>query len=270
MIYLALYDNRGQCLRVAQLQTEAQSQAYLDAGFVVVDETEFNRCAALVEESDTQDLERIMGARQALFTTEQRQRPPQLDARELGRLQNRQVAQYERVTQEYIDGEITINRWERLFMDLINAGLGAASILGVGGLQYIDAVERQRIETEAQTQIGYLKRFKRDIETLSPAQTINRAKSYANATTARYWTAHTRALGLPQLPAMPGVRTTCQSNCKCNWNIIELPGNGNWDLQWRISATESCEECLMRQRTFDPLQIRNGVVQPFNPNGIYR
>ena len=72
------------------------------------------------------------------------------------------------------------------------------------------------------------------------------------------------------LPAMPGVRTSCHSNCKCNWDIRKLEGEGNWDCHWRISAVESCDECLQRQRVFNPLQVRNFIVQPFDPGGIYR
>lgn len=256
MTPLVLYDSRGQCQAVALTDNPTP---FLQAGFVEVELAEYQRCALLVDRATESDLTRISTARQVLTQTQAptRQRV-QLNLRGLERLQARQTSQYESITQSYLDGDLTQAQWYRQFVDLINSGLVASSALGVGGIGYLTRDDFQQIEQDSAIQIDYVNRFRRDIDNHSQPMALNRAKMYANATTSRYWTAHTRALGLPLLPAMPGVRTSCGSNCKCNWNIIELPGQGNWDCQWRVAAVEHCEECLRRQRTFNPLEIRNG------------
>lgn len=272
MIFLALYDSRGQCQRVAKANSRRVATQFESFGFIEVDRQEFNRCSLLADEISIRDLTGIGQAQQLLVQVSgsvATQVNVQTDTIRLERLRNRIEDRLQAITQSYIDGDVVIETWYRQMLDTINGGNLAATVLAKGGYNNLDQFDLLAIENDNATQISFLNRFRRVLIELSPKQSIARARQYSNSTTARYWTAHTRALGLPFLPAMPGVRTDCGSNCKCNWNIIELPGLGNWDCQWRISAVESCDTCLMRQRTFDPLEIRNGVVQPFNPNGIY-
>lgn len=274
MIFLVLYDTRGQCIRVAQAADAREAQAFLNVGFVEVDASEYERCATLVAQADFGDLLMLTRARQVLTTATQT--PDQVpmrtepDVRGLERLQKVLRTALRAIAQQYVDGTLSEAQWYRRTVDLVNGGITAATILGKGGFSRLTREDTQAIEAESQVQTDYLNRFRRDLPTLSPAMAVNRVGLYANATTNRYWTAHTRAVGLPLLPAMPGVRTECGSHCKCNWQIIPLAGQGNWNLYWRLSAVESCETCIRRQRVFNPLQIRNGVVQPFNPGGIYK
>ena len=272
MIFLVLYDPRGQCQRVARVASRRVAGQFEALGFVEVDRQEFNRCALLAEEVNAGDLLRIGQAQQLLAQASVNVATRvnvEADTVRLERLRNRVEDKLQGITQAFINGEIVIETWYRQMLDAINGGNLAATVLAKGGYNNLDSVDLLEVERDNATQLSFLNRFRRVLTELSPAQSVARARSYSNSTTARYWTAHTRALGLPRLPAMPGVRTICGSNCKCNWNIIELPGLGNWNCQWRLSATESCDTCLVRQRTFDPLAVRNGVIVPFNPNGIY-
>jgi hypothetical protein len=274
MNLLVLFDNRGQCQRVANVP-DNQVQAFLDAGFVIVDEAEFNRCAALVPEATIADLENIRIATRLVNQIETAVRvqpapPPPVRQAVLNNMIARQQERFRAITQDFIDGDATMAQWFRQFVDAINQGNLAATALGTGGLENITQQERQALERANEAQASFVVRFQRVLESeqISNAEALARAQLYGGAVTERYWTAHTRTFGI-QLPAMPGVRTSCRSNCKCNWNIIPLAGVQNFDCFWRISAVENCPECLQRQRTFDPLEIRNGIVQPFNPGGIY-
>lgn len=270
MNYLVLYDQRGQCQRVAT-PDDNELQAFLDAGFQVVSQEEYNRCAALVPKANIEDLSQLtVAARLLQQLGNQLKRPaPPVNTQALDRLQSRQREQLRGITQNYLDKKINQEQWFRQMTDKVNQGNVASSALAVGGIDNLTQQEIQRIERDNEIQSQYLVKFRRELDAQSEAQALNRSQLYAGAMTPRYWTAHTASMGLT-LPAMPGVRTSCGSNCKCNWDIRQLPGNGNWDCYWRLSAVEHCDECRQRQRVFSPLKIRNGILQAFNPGGIYK
>lgn len=272
MVYLVLYDSRGQCQRVASVGGQLSAAPFIQAGFVEVSQDEFARCAALVDEATQDDLRILQAAQQALSSARSNQqflRNLEADPDALERKVNEQQSRLQQITQNMISGSLSEAQWYRRFSDVVVQGNLAGAILAVGGIAFLSTDILESTERTNETQLRYLNGFRRNLSTLSDAQKLQRAGLYAGAMRERYWTAHTRAQGLV-LPAMPGVRTSCGSNCKCNWNIIQLAGNGNWDCQWRISAQESCEECLRRQRVFNPLRVRNFIPQLPNLNGIYR
>lgn len=272
MIYLVLYDSRGQCQYVATASI-LDAPAFVQAGFTQVDQAEYERCAELVDTATRDDLPRINQARQLVQQIGTQGNivrivEPNLDA--LERLTNQQVARFQTLTQQRIDGDLTESRWYREMGNTINAGNIAASAIAKGGIQYLDSQDYQQIEQDNEIHYGYLTKYRREFTDLSSAQVLDRSGLYGGAVTGRYWKAFTKSLGMPPLPAMPSILCTCKNRCKCHWNFIQLPGQGNWDCQWRVTENViHCDECSQRQRTFNPLQIRNGIVQPFNPNGIY-
>lgn len=272
MIYLVLYDNRGQCQRVARVNRREDASAFLAVGFEEVEFEEYDRCATIVPEVTASELPDIQTARDIvnrISTTSPALLQLQANPDALDRLTARQRDKLQTITQAYVDGDRTPEQWYRQMVNAINAGNIASTALAVGGFENISSDDRQQIERDNQTQVRYLNGFRRTLDSLSDAQKVARAGLYAGATTTRYWTAHTRAQGLA-LPAMPGVRTDCGASCKCNWQIDKLPGDGNWNCRWRLSAVESCDQCKRRQEVFNPLRVRNFIVQPFSPNGIYR
>ena len=70
MIFLALYDQRGQCQRVAQA-TPDNAQAFLDAGFIEVSQDEYERCAQLVPIATQADLGNLQTATALLSRIDQ-------------------------------------------------------------------------------------------------------------------------------------------------------------------------------------------------------
>lgn len=271
--YLVFYDPRGQAQRVAIATNEADREAYLEAGFTAVSQAEYNRAALLVPAITVNELPTLLAATSLLQQIMQRERQlaqlQPVDKDRLDRLQAQLRLEYQRLTTDFTDGTISLEQWYRQMADLSNRANIAASGLAVGGIDNLTATDVQTIERANETQLAYLNRFRREITGISAAIAIARAALYAGAITALYWLVFTQAAGLPPLPAMPGVLTSCLTNCKCSWDIQTLAGNGNYDAHWRTSALESCPQCLRREREFNPLQIRNGIIQPFNPVGIY-
>lgn len=273
MTFLVLYDARGQAQRVAVATNEGDIQRYLESGFVIVTEDEYQRAASLVPTATLDELPSLIAATALLAQLQAQQRTlasiPNVDTEGLERLQAFLKAEYQRITQAFTDGTITIEQWYRQMVDLSNRANIAASALAVGGVSNLSSEDLQAIERANETQISYLNGFRRVLVGMSVAGAIARAALYAGAITALFWAATARAMGLPMLPAMPGVLTSCHTNCKCSWDIQPLAGNGNYDCYWRVAPAEHCNECVARQREFNPLQIRNGIIQPFTPVGLY-
>lgn len=274
MTFLVLYDRRQQPQRTAIANNEAELQRYLDAGFVIVTASEYNRVSALVPQSSLDELPSLLAATALLAQIQQQQRQiaslPNVDTKALERLQNRLKAEYQRITQEFTNGKLTPEQWYRQMIDLINRGNIAASALAVGGTQNLSAQDLQAIERANEVQASYLNGFRRALEGMSAAAMIARAALYAGSITALFWLIASRAMGLPELPAQPGVLTSCHMHCGCGWRIVPLAGDGNYDCTWVVDAAlENCPECLRRAEEFNPLQIRGGIIQPFNPVGLY-
>lgn len=271
--HFVLYDQRGQVQRVALAEDMVQAQRYLDAGFVPVSESEYNRAALLVPLATLDDLALIAAASGVLRQIQQQERQlatmRDVDAKQLEKLIVRLQRDYRQIATAFTNGETTIEQWYRQMVDLSNRANIAAAALAVGGVDRLSRNEVQQIERANAAQTSYLNRFKREAPTLSAAMLIARALLYAGGIRGLFWLISTRALGMPALPAYPSVRTSCRVHCKCWWDIQTLAGNGNWDCYWRLGQAEHCNECLQRQAVFKPLKIRNGIIQPFNPAGIY-
>jgi hypothetical protein len=276
MIYLILYDQRGQCQRVASVATRSQAQVFLDAGFVEGSRQEYNHCAAFVEPANRSDLAAIGIAGSLLSAIANRVERALLgiyepDRPALATIQNELDRRMATITQDYLAGAINLDQWQRQMQDNINAGNTAGRILGVNGQQNMTQADIQAIERANETQAQFLNRFRRELEagngSLSDNQIIARARQYSRSNTSLFENGYTFAvLGL-QLPYQPTVLSCCGIYCKCHWVIAHLGGN-NFDCTWTLGLAEHCPTCLAREAALNPLQIRNGVIQPFNPSGL--
>lgn len=276
MRYFVLYDDVGTAQRIAQTARANEAQQFLDAGFVEVDEATYNALADTTERAFIRDLALLAGAGELLrnLANAIRQPTPQAPQRNdaiVQRIEQRFASRAQTITQSYYDGEISLDAWYRQMARAINANITASRGVAVGGLDNLTAQDLQAIELQTDEELRYLNRFRRDIESgsVSQAQALARAQQYGGSGFITYERGLQDLIGLPLLPAQPKVRTECRRNCKCSWDIQQLEGNDNWDCYWRLSPAEHCDTCLTRARTFNPLRIRNGIIQPFNPRGIY-
>ena len=274
--FLVLYDRRGQCQRVAIAENEADLLAFESAGFVIVSHSEYDRCAGLAATAERDTLPTLVAAAGILVAANAATAPVAMltvpaNRTTLNNLQATLDTRLQTTTQRYLSGNISISQWNRQMTDIVNQGNIAARQVAVGGVRNLTRVDIRAIERANEVQAQFLNRFRRELEAgnLSDKQAIARARMYKGSTTPVFEDGRTAAMGLPPLPAQPAVRTSCHSNCLCHWDINPLDGLGNWDCWWVLARAEHCEQCLNREAAFSPLQIRNGIIQPFNAIGIY-
>lgn len=93
---------------------------------------------------------------------------------------------------------------------------------------------------------------------------VSRALSYVGSIKVPYWEGRIyQEVGrfLP-LPAMPAQGTQCMNNCGCTWEINTVNAdNGDYNAFWRRHLDDSCQTCIERESEWNPVQIREGVLQ---------
>lgn len=274
--YLVLYDAFGNCQRVAQTTSFLERQQFLDAGFVEVSEDEYNRCAQIAERVNVRDLALLAGALgvlNALLSRASAQRQPTAPPtqQQLDNLVNRFARDARELTRRRYAGEITTRQWYDAMASQIRQNRLGARALGVGGVDNLSAKDLEEVARVTRRELSYLAQFRDaiDNELITERQAMARSAMYFGGAREQAERGFQDAIGLPPMPAEPGVRTICRRNCKCSWQYVKLDGNGNWDCFWKRSPVDSCETCIARERAFNPLKIRNGIIQPFPTANIY-
>jgi hypothetical protein len=142
----------------------------------------------------------------------------------------------------------------------------------VNGQNNLIASDLQAIERANEVQGRFLARFRRELESgqlgVSDNQIVARARQYAQSNGSLFEDGYTFAVTGVRLPYQPKVLTCCGIYCHCGWNIVYLEGQGNIDCFWKLGIAEHCRTCVRRSTVLAPLQIRNGIMQPFNPVGL--
>lgn len=278
MRYFVLYNDANRAQRIAQTDSDTETAQYINAGFVEVDQATYESLEGRTPIATIADLVLLASAVAALSqivgVARNQQRLatlPDASATIAGLEQSfrRNAAQ---LTRDYYAGQIDLQSWYQGMARNIRSHNIASRAASVGGLQNLSRQDIRALEGGViDSELRYLNRFRQSLELgdLSEAQAVNRAQLYAGTVVPTYEEGRQDAIGLPPLPAQPKVRTRCQRNCKCTWRIIELDGNGNFDCYWDRSPVDSCDTCRTREQRFNPLRIRNGIIQPFNPVGIY-
>lgn len=275
MIYLVLYDESGKCQRVARADTDEDAQVYRNAGFVEVTPTEYDRCAAIAPETNRNEIPLLIAALGALraattrTTTQTTFFAANRDA--LDRIRSLYANEATVLTNEFFNRQLSINDWYENMAATIRRNHTAARIAGVNGVNNLTQRDINQLRTRLDGEMRALNRLRRQLENgeVSEAQAQARMQQYANSTGVTFEQAYTNAIGLPSMPVYPGERSSCHTNCKCRWDYQQLDGNGNFDCYWVLGRVEHCKECVNRAAVFNPLQIRNGIIQPFSPLGIF-
>ncbi|RMG78485.1 MAG: phage portal protein, partial [Chloroflexi bacterium] len=164
-------------------------------------------------------------------------------------------------------GQISPQQWLDQMTELLRRFHIAAGIVGVGGVENVNNGTLNESENNFYDQLGYLVNWAQTGIAIGLAADaiLNRAMLYAANGRATAERARLRRMGLPELPAYPGDGTTdCRTNCKCRWDIKKLDGDGNFDCRWVIDPLyENCQHCVARSKTWQPLEIRGGVIKPY-------
>jgi len=161
------------------------------------------------------------------------------------------------------EGMSYLETWRLEMLALLSRYHIAAYMLGSGNPN-LSQGDWDIIEGYYTTQETYLNAFAAEMLTAGAIVTTLQARAlmYAGAITAPYWNGNTPEL---QLPAYPGDGSSeCLSNDRCMWDVKTLDAEaGNYDAYWVLEGVNpdgrNCETCLERARSWNPLQIRNGV-----------
>lgn len=170
-------------------------------------------------------------------------------------------------------GEINVTVWQALMRQEIRTLHVSTQVLGSGGWGVVDQTGLDRAREFVTRQYGYLDRWAQALNAVpegsrSEAQIAVRARMYGGASSEMFSRAYGYSLGLPAMPFYPAQGTLCLTNCGCDWEYVQLPGNGNWDCYWRRGKADSCETCLAREAAAAPLRVRDGFVIPVFGGGL--
>lgn len=173
-------------------------------------------------------------------------------------------------------GRITLSEWKTAMRDELRRYHLTNAIIGAGGLALAGAGALLIAQSRTVAQIKFFNEWTNQIERGdfpidAEARLRQRATLYAGAGQATLDEAMGNAMGIPRLPAYPrDGQTQCMNNCKCRWEYTKLPGLGNWDCRWVMGVAEHCQHCPRRAQVWNPLQVRNGVIQPYNSTGLFK
>jgi hypothetical protein len=162
------------------------------------------------------------------------------------------------------EGITYLETWQAEMHALLARYHIASYMLGIGTPE-LSVYDWEQIENYYQTQTQFLDAFALEIFTagIILAAWQARALMYAGAITAPYWKGNTKGLNLPNYPGDGS--SECKSHDRCMWEIKTLnETNGDYDAFWVLEGAtpdgRNCQTCLDRARTWNPLQIRNGVT----------
>ena len=200
---------------------------------------------------------------------------PRVDTGAFGRYARYYTQQAGRLADALGEGDITTDQWLLAMEDQIAKLHTTAYTIGVGGIDNLTANDLQIIQSIIDKQDGFLTAWANDLRvqverhmgTLLPAdvqKVKNRANLYLNAANATLQRSTAEAMGIPELPAYPGDGSTqCLTSDKCSWKFKKVAGG--WDCTWGLHPAEHCPTCLARSHAWNPLRVRNGVIE--NPGG---
>ena len=136
---------------------------------------------------------------------------------------------------------------------------GAAMLAGADVAALTPAM-RTAVTRDLAIQLAFLKQFGFAVRSAKQWERgwNARAQMYARSIQVPYWQGTTKLL---PLPAMPAEGTRCLTNCKCQWEVVTLDGENNYDAYWRRAADDSCQTCRQRELEWSPVRIRGGVLQ---------
>lgn len=193
------------------------------------------------------------------------------------------------------DQRINVSEWYAAMLVEIDRVTFTAMQLGKGGTQTLSDLDLQAIRQWTAEQHQYLALWRDQLQQrantrgllivaavaaggaavealtggISAVGLIARAALYAKTARSLLAVAQTLALGMPILPAYPRDGTTeCLGNCVCAWHITKV-GPKDWDCRWVLESDEHCPQCARRSHVWQPLHIRNGIIESFDRTGLF-
>lgn len=154
------------------------------------------------------------------------------------------------------NGEISIQQWQIAMRQVVKDTFINEYMLGAGGRNAMTQADWGRVGQMVRNQYEYLDNFAQDILNgrYTEAGVAARGRMYPEAASQAFERGNTEGRGMPPLPQVPGDgQTRCLSNCKCSIQIKER--DEAWDVYWKLSPAEHCEDCLELASRWNPLVI---------------
>jgi len=173
---------------------------------------------------------------------------------------DQQKAQMSSFTRAYAAKEITLTKYYDQVVNTLKNTYIDMYAMGAGGRNNLSQRDWGRIGAMLKEQYKYLRTMFEQIASgqISPAQASARLAMYINSANEALWKGITRDYPF-QLPAYPGDGSTeCLTNCRCEWDIVEVPGG--YDCYWIIDPeAENCDSCQVRAGDWHPWRWREVV-----------
>jgi len=153
-----------------------------------------------------------------------------------------------------------ISEYHEVMEELLSRYHLAAYMVGAGQ-DVVSDKAREKILEGVANQLAFLQGFITEIEDNDTFEMgwQARARMYGESIKEPYWNGRVKLL---PLPSMPGDGTTnCKTNCGCSWEVKAVNADkGDYDARWRRGLKDSCQTCIERENTWNPIRIRNGVL----------
>ena len=180
---------------------------------------------------------------------------------------DRNVTFAHNVTEGFLLGTRTAERWHRDMSTGIKWSNLASFLFGIGGKNTIDPDDASMISQIIKSQLHFFEEFAsatiNNPETFdggkgqSNRQVLNRARMYAEAPTFSYEVGSAEAADLP-LPEYPADgQQICLTNCRCHWDIDEDSDPEFILCTWSLDpGAEHCNSCIENNAKWNPYRIR--------------
>jgi len=181
-------------------------------------------------------------------------------------------ANVRRLNRQLANEQISLSEWEtRMGRQVKQLHLNAYVVGRSGDWESLTPEDVQALRDEVGRQLQYLRRWRNELaqpgrlDDVSPRQLDVRGGLYGSASSASFERGFQseQGIGPGALPAQPGDGTTqCLTNCKCRWSILVLSKDrGDFNANWQLGASEHCQTCRDRARSWLGLKIRGGRLQ---------
>jgi hypothetical protein len=116
-----------------------------------------------------------------------------------------------------------------------------ARLRELAGERALPRADRERLRARLQSELGYLARFAREAEGMSPAAFAARAALYAGAVRGTYYEARWGDWEIPDT-LLPG-NNACLGNCRCTASITRDNGDGTGVWTRILGGERHCDDC---------------------------
>jgi len=157
---------------------------------------------------------------------------------------------------QYADGSISIDEFRDITKNIIKDTYIDMYAMGAGGRNSMSPADWGRVGAIVKEQYGYLRNMFDQLANgeISPRQLKARLKMYLNSANEALWRGYNSNYDF-KLPAYPGDgNTECLTNCRCEWEIVEVPGG--YDCYWRLNDAEHCSDCIDNSLEWNPRRWR--------------